>query len=104
MTEQARKGGKYYTVCVEEKDMNIRPLQGHPDNCFYIAPHIEITHHLEGARFQVVLENIKNHVGRRLMRDALVAKTVQIEFQTFEFYNSFIRGVGDLDGRKIGIP
>lgn len=84
--------------------MNIRPLQRHPNDRFYVTPNIEITHHLQGARFQVVLEHIKNHVGRRLMRDALIAKTVQIEFQTFKFYNSFVRGVCDLDGRKIGIP
>ncbi len=78
-------------------------LERHANDRLYITPYIEITHDLQGTRFKVGFKHIEDQVSHGLMRNTLIAKTVEIEFQTLKLNNFLVRCVEYLYGRKIGI-
>ena len=61
------------------------------------------TYHRETTGLEDGEQFFKNDIGHILVKNALIAITLQIKFQAFQFYADSIRRVNEGDGAKIGL-
>ncbi len=66
--------------------------------------YIEIALHLHIARGALRYQVIQNTICDRLIKDSLLAKSIEVVFQGFEFQALFVRDIVYSYGGKVGKP